>query len=599
MKKVYTILATALLATLFSGQVMGQSKTWSGSSGGSWTTASNWTPSGVPMSTNTVTIPNGSSVSIPTGTNAVCSTLTLSGGANANSLTISGNANLAVSGSITLGAPTKANDFTAITIEQGSLSSSSIALSSTDNNNKAVYVSTTDGTIDVSNDITAGSSGNSSRNYINVGAGGTLIVGGAFPASNTMIDNTVAGGITTIEFKSSAAQNIPAGNYGSITISGGGAKTTAGNVTINGTLTLTSGVINTTSTNLLIFADNATVSGASNSSYVDGPVSKIGNEAFTFPVGDGGYYTPIQIAAPGSTTDRFTAQYFHQSATIAAPAPASGNVSPKEYWSITRPVGTSNPTVTVNYDIAGRNYSYIANAGFSLLSSSGGSSPWAATSGATQFVTSSSPKQASKSYNSLNTFIALGNPSDRAPVLPVTFGTIKAFEKGTGVQVDWTSYSEQNLANYQVERSADGINFTSIGEVAPRNVTDATNYNFFDAMPLSGTSFYRIRNNDIDGKSGLSTIVKVNLNKNIKTINVYPNPVRGNRVSFQTSDLAKGLYNVEVYNTMGSRVFSQALNHAGGAITQTLSLPTLQSGSYTLRINGTSSSSIHKITILQ
>jgi len=116
---------------------------------------------------------------------------------------------------------------------------------------------------------------------------------------------------------------------------------------------------------------------------------------------------------------------------------------------------------------------------------------------------------------------------------------------------------------------------------------------------LSGISFYRIRNNDIDGKSGLSNIVKVNLNKNIKSIGVYPNPVIGNRVSFQTSDLTKGIYQVEVINSMGARVYQLSVNHAGGAINQSLNLPTLQSGQYTLRINGTSTSSIHKITILQ
>jgi hypothetical protein len=32
--------------------------------------------------------------------------------------------------------------------------------------------------------------------------------------------------------------------------------------------------------------------------------------------------------------------------------------------------------------------------------------------------------------------------------LPVTFGAIKASEKGTGVQIDWTSYSELNISNY-------------------------------------------------------------------------------------------------------------------------------------------------------
>lgn len=57
-----------------------------------------------------------------------------------------------------------------------------------------------------------------------------------------------------------------------------------------------------------------------------------------------------------------------------------------------------------------------------------------------------------------------------AQTLPVKFSNIKAFEKNAGVQIDWTSYSELHLANYQIERSADGINFTSVGEVAPRNV---------------------------------------------------------------------------------------------------------------------------------
>ena len=71
-------------------------------------------------------------------------------------------------------------------------------------------------------------------------------------------------------------------------------------------------------------------------------------------------------------------------------------------------------------------------------------------------------------------------------------------------------------------------------------------------------------------------------------------------MSFQTSDLTKGTYNnVELINAFGARVFQQSLNHAGGAINQSLNLPSLQSGSYTLRINGTVISSTHQLIILQ
>ena len=65
-------------------------------------------------------------------------------------------------------------------------------------------------------------------------------------------------------------------------------------------LTFTSGFgldINTTTTELLKIINDATSTTGSSSSFVDGPMKKIGNDAFTFPVGDGSIWARLGISA--------------------------------------------------------------------------------------------------------------------------------------------------------------------------------------------------------------------------------------------------------------------------------------------------------------
>ncbi|UPT68649.1 MAG: hypothetical protein M0D57_08520 [Sphingobacteriales bacterium JAD_PAG50586_3] len=122
-------------------------------------------------------------------------------------------------------------------------------------------------------------------------------------------------------------------------------------LTIGTALTLTSGKIISTSTNLLTFADNATVSGASNSSYVEGPVAKTGNDIFTFPIGKSGTYRPLGISAPASTATIFTADYIPSVQTAGSSADTSvTNLSTCEHWLLSRSGSSSNVNVTLSWN---------------------------------------------------------------------------------------------------------------------------------------------------------------------------------------------------------------------------------------------------------
>jgi len=177
------------------------------------------------------------------------------------------------------------------------------------------------------------------------------------------------------------------------------------------------------------------------------------------------------------------------------------------------------------------------------------------------------------------------NLSPMGVVLPVTISSIKAYEKQAGIQLDWKVHSEVNLSHYEIERSADGRNFATIGQVTASNSGGEKTYGFFDANLLSGTNFYRIKNVDIDATSKYSNIIRVSLDKNIVGIQLYPNPVTNGIISFQSADLSKGSYTIRLYNLAGQQVYTSNFAHLGGAINQTMQLPSsISRGTYSLAL---------------
>lgn len=136
-------------------------------------------------------------------------------------------------------------------------------------------------------------------------------------------------------------------------------------VKINTSMTLQKGRVKTTSTNILEFVDNATCTVTNNdSAYVHGPVRKIGNDAFSFPLGDttlsDAYaYHPLAITAPGSVTDQFTATYYATAQSYGtAKASTLNTISTTQYWLLDRVAGTSTPTVTVSWNGNGDNTAF-------------------------------------------------------------------------------------------------------------------------------------------------------------------------------------------------------------------------------------------------
>ena len=180
----------------------------------------------------------------------------------------------------------------------------------------------------------------------------------------------------------------------------------------------------------------------------------------------------------------------------------------------------------------------------------------------------------------------IGTTNSAANPLPVIFGDTKAFEKGTGVQIEWTNLTEKDVVSYSVERSINGRDFISISQLGARsNVSDAQSYLSFDGAP-SSTNFYRIKVVEADGHIVYSKLMKVDIGKSSKGLVLYPNPVVGNDLSIGFT-AARGQYNLSVVNAAGQQIYSQKINHAGGTVSQAITLPsTVKAGVYNMMISG-------------
>ncbi len=362
--------------------------------------------------------------------------------------------------------------------------------------------------------------------------------------------------------------------------------TLRGALTVTGTLTLINGIVYSTASNLLTLADNATVTGASNASYVDGPVQKIGNDAFTFPVGDNGIYGPIAISAPTEITDAFTAEYFRASATSVGAIAATGlkNISGCEYWDLDRTSGTSPVDVTLSWDddntcsVQGYNNNpstvVIAHHNGANWNSYGGTSSVASTLA-----------NGSVTWTGVDDFSLFGLGSTATfTVLPVHFSNLKASEKSSGVQLEFTNLTESDVDHYAVERSFDGKAFIAVNRLLPtRNNYGSATYSWLDATAKEGRNVYRIKAVETTGNIVYSGLVSIIVRAKTSGLNVY---AKGGQVSMQISNLPAGKYQVKVFSAAGQLLSVENINHAGGSLSQTKTLNMARTGVYILNIAG-------------
>jgi hypothetical protein len=174
-------------------------------------------------------------------------------------------------------------------------------------------------------------------------------------------------------------------------------------------------------------------------------------------------------------------------------------------------------------------------------------------------------------------------------VLPMQLSGFTASLLRGDVELRWQTVSEKNGLAFEIQRSPDGGNFNTIGQVwAAGNSSSVRNYNFRDNTPLPDVNFYRLKMIDLDGRIEFSKVAMIRLSGSSKEIEIYPNPVV-QQVQVKTS--ISGPFNLAIYSSGGTLVKSQSFLGIGTSTVVPVNVSALVSGTYLIRVTGKEKSS--------
>jgi hypothetical protein len=374
-------------------------------------------------------------------------------------------------------------------------------------------------------------------------------------------------------------------------------------VTITNELTLIDGIINTTSTNILTVNDNASSTSGSPTCFVNGPMKKIGDEPFVFPVGKSGtpnIWARIEMINDVSfqnfdSTTVFTCEYFKSTPVFYNNPSKMGtgvySVSAIEYWNLDRTFDSGNNAqcnIALYWEdasrsgITGNSDLFVAHydiSGTTKWEKQGGTG----IGGASGYVISSIP------VSSFSPF-TFGTEAGVNPLPIELLSFAVQIENNEYIKTSWVTASETNNDYFSLERSTDGIHFVTVGTIPSNanggNSTFQLSYTFIDSDKAPGVYYYRLKQTDFDGKFKYSSIITAELNNSNSffEFDVYPNPTNGLTVNSKITSNHNDKVLIVVVDIFGQELYSNMviLNKEGENIYAIDPQQKLKSGIYTI-----------------
>ncbi|MBU6159436.1 MAG: T9SS type A sorting domain-containing protein [Bacteroidetes bacterium] len=434
------------------------------------------------------------------------------------------------------------------------------------------------------------------------GGTGTTNIQGNFTAASTAVITPESG---IFNFTGSLTQTITNGHvnpvFNNLTINNSSALgvTLAGSAQLqmNGLLTLQDGLVNTSLTNLLTLTSNATCpSGGSDDSFVNGPMRKIGNTNFTFPVGKPvtgtnpvtGGYRSLAISNPdiANVTDVFTCEFYlgpARSLGVTLTDPIK-RISACEYWRLDRTGSNSSVFVTLSWNEKSKCSSadYVTNPSSLVVAKGDGytNCTWTSFGGNANGTNNAGTVTSTQAVNQFSPF-ALGTTSFTENPLPIKLLYFRAVAKGEQVALSWQVADNHEALSYVLERSRNGVQFEHLKTVAPIPNEELASYKSYDEQPWQGINYYRLRITDIFGKVIYSSIQKVNIeHAQAVSLRISPNPAK-DRLLILLSQPEK-INELNIVNSVGQTLFKQSKLQS----TNPVDISSLRPGIYYVRIIG-------------
>jgi Fibronectin type III domain len=211
-------------------------------------------------------------------------------------------------------------------------------------------------------------------------------------------------------------------------------------------------------------------------------------------------YAPVNVISTNNNTDVTISLQ-----TLNVP---SGFVAPSIQWNITPTMSNPSLSLTFNWSAAAENPAFTARRNTAKVYHWNGTI-WEQLNSST--VTGPNTEGLySITATGVTQFSPFAVMVPNSPPLAVELSQFTAKANGNKTTLNWQTANETNAQNFDIEKSLDGKNFSKIKEVKANNTPSV--YQAFDDN-FTESAYYRLKTNDLDGKTDYSKIVFVDKTK--------------------------------------------------------------------------------------
>lgn len=164
--------------------------------------------------------------------------------------------------------------------------------------------------------------------------------------------------------------------------------------------------------------------------------------------------------------------------------------------------------------------------------------------------------------------------------LPVDLISFKAewLQKGSSALIKFITDNEDGVCCYEVEKSLNGVQFTTLGKLTAKNTGTRNNYSYTDNNATAQKQYYRLKTIFQDGSVEYSNLQWLQTNAATEVI-VFPNPA-STTLQLRLNNNYTSM-NVQIMNAAGQTIQQYANMSTAGSVV-TIPVSSLAAGTYFL-----------------
>ncbi len=181
-----------------------------------------------------------------------------------------------------------------------------------------------------------------------------------------------------------------------------------------------------------------------------------------------------------------------------------------------------------------------------------------------------------------------------AATLPVELSRFNANVNQNNVNLSWETLTESNNQKFMVERSFNGKDFSTIGELTGAGTSIATNnYNFEDKTATATAyqvAYYRLKNVSFDGREGVSNQIVVKL-RNTEAVTITSVSPASSNLTFSSAENNEVI--ISILNLNGQVISTANIVAEKGLNQSNVDFSNLEKGLYIVNLK-TATSSVNR-----